>query len=62
MKTELHPEIKKFIITLVAAGLLSNFGEGLVIAKNVNRVRPSYGFMADVAATRMAHKKYGPAN
>jgi hypothetical protein len=59
MKTEPRPEIEKFITALVAAGLLSNFGEGMVIAKNVNRVRPSYGFMAGVAANRAAHKKYG---
>lgn len=62
MKTELHPEIKKFIAALTAAGILVDPGEGHVIAKNANRYRPDYGFMADVVATRAAHRKYGPTN
>jgi hypothetical protein len=62
MKLETHPEIEKFIAALTAAGLLSDPGEGLVLAKNANRYRPDYGFMVDVVATRAAHKKFGPTN
>jgi hypothetical protein len=56
----LHPEIEKFIESLVNCNLLLTFGEGVVIAKNANRYRPDYEFMADIIATRAAHKKFGP--
>jgi hypothetical protein len=59
VKTETHPEIAKFIETLVDAGLLAGVNEGIVLAKNIDRHRPDFGFMADVVGTRAAHKKYG---
>lgn len=53
-------EIAKFIAALVNYKLLLWPGEADIIARNVNRKHPDYGFMRDVVATRAAHKKFGP--
>jgi hypothetical protein len=61
----IHPNVKKvnneiaeFVTALVACELLLWPGEADVIARNVNRKQPDYGFMRDVVATRAAHKKF----
>jgi hypothetical protein len=64
----IHPNVKKvnnneiaeFVTALVACNLLLWPGEADVMARNVNRQHPDYGFMRDVVATRAAHKKFGP--